>query len=143
MRINFLIIILFFSIISLKSQQVEISAIGYSIISGFTQYNQIKDRHYFAIGNPVYKGYSKNWHKLQTLETISLINVGIQIEIANESYLPGIITDVFLTGAIRWIITDATYQLLLGNSFFASTLYYLQNFGYVLPDQNLIHIQQF
>ena len=113
-----LILFFFFSIIPLKSQTVELSAIGYSIISGYTQYNQIKDRQYYKIGNPIYKDYSKNWHALQTLEAISLINVGIQIQAANQSYLPGIITDIFLTGAIRWVVRDGTYQLLMQNSFY-------------------------
>ena len=102
----------------LFSQQVEISAIGYSIISGATAYNQIKDRELYKNSNPNYISYSKNWHALQTLEAISLINVGVQIENENQSYLPGIITDVFLVGAVRWIVRDGTYQLLLGNSFF-------------------------
>ena len=118
MRLNFLILFFILSIIPLRSQQVEISAVVYSVLSGYTQYNQIKDRQYFKIGDPVYKSYSKKWHALQTLETIALINVGIQIEVTNKSYLPGVITDVFLTGAIRWIVRDGVYQGLLGNSFF-------------------------
>lgn len=120
MRSNILKIIFIIIVFNsfLFSQQVEISATVYSIVSGYTSYNQIKDRNYFSIGDPVYKKYSKNWHALQTLEAIALINVGIQIEVLNQSYLPGIVTDVFLTGAIRWIVRDGTYQLLLGNSFF-------------------------
>ena len=71
MRFNFLILFIFLSIIPLKSQQVEISAVGYSIISGYTQYNQIKDRQYYSVNDPTYKDYSNNWHKLQTLEAIN------------------------------------------------------------------------
>lgn len=108
-------IILFNSFIFCQS--VEISAIAYSTISGFTQYYQIADRNAFKNSDPLEKQYSENWHTLQTLEAISLINVGYQIGDNNKNFA-GIATDVVLTGAIRWIVRDGVYQSLLTNSFF-------------------------
>jgi hypothetical protein len=112
----------------LFSQQVELSATLYSVVSGFTQYYQIADRNAFKIGDPKETEYSEAWHSLQTLEAISLINVGYQIGDLNQTYLPGIITDVFLTGAIRWIVRDGVYQTLLTNSFFNQSLETTANF---------------
>jgi len=124
------ILILFFSSY-LYSQQVELSAAGYSIISGFTQYFQIKDRNAFKIGDPREKEYSEAWHSLQTLEALSLINVGYQIGDNNKNF-SGIATDVILTGAIRWIVRDGVYQTLLTNSFFnqsSETTAHFEKFG--------------
>jgi hypothetical protein len=99
------------------SQTVEISSTAYSILSGFTLYYQIQDRNAFKYSGPLERQYSETWHTLQTLEALSLINVGYQIGDNNKNFA-GVTTDVFLTGAIRWIVRDGTYQLLLGNSFF-------------------------
>lgn len=101
----------------LFSQSVEISAVAYSTISGFTQYYQIADRNAFKVGDPRETDYSETWHSLQTLEAISLINVGYQIGNNNKNF-SGIATDIVLTGAIRWIVRDGVYQTLLTNSFF-------------------------
>jgi hypothetical protein len=111
----------------LYSQSVEISAVAYSTISGFTQYYQIADRNAFKIGDPKEKEYSETWHTLQTLEAISLINVGYQIGDNNKNFA-GIATDVVLTGAIRWIVRDGIYQTLLTNSFFNQSLETTANF---------------
>ena len=108
---------LIFNTSLLFSQQVEISAVVYSTISGFTQYYQIADRNAFKNGDPREREYSEAWHSLQTLEAISLLNVGYQIGTNTENYLQ-VTTDVFLTGAIRWIVRDGVYQTLLTNSFF-------------------------
>ena len=115
---------LFFLIIPaiVFSQSVEISATAYSIISGFTQYYQIADRNAFKNSDPLESNYSQTWHSLQTLEAISIINVGYQIGNENKTYIPGIITDVVLTGAIRWLVRDGIYQTLLTNSFFNQSL---------------------
>lgn len=102
-------------------QKVEISAVVYSTISGFTQYYQIADRNAFKFNDPKESDYSKTWHSLQTLEAISLINVGYQIGDETNS-IPGIATDILLTGAIRWIVRDGVYQTLLTNSFFNQSL---------------------
>jgi hypothetical protein len=76
------------------------------------------DRTAYGNSDPIYKEYSRQWHSLQTLETISLINVGITIGLKNQTDIVKNITDVFLVGAIRWLIRDGTYNLLNGNSFF-------------------------
>ena len=55
------------------------------------------------------------------MEAISLINVGYQIGDETNS-IPGIATDILLTGAIRWIVRDGVYQTLLTNSFFNQSL---------------------
>lgn len=52
---------------------------------------------------------------------MSLINVGFQINDENNT-IPGIATDIVLTGAIRWIVRDGIYQTLLTNSFFNQSL---------------------
>lgn len=101
----------------LFSQSVEISATLYSVVSGYTQFYQIQDRNAFKNSNPLEQEYSETWHTLQTLEAISLINVGYQIGDNNENFA-GIATDIVLTGAIRWIVRDGVYQTLLTNSFF-------------------------
>lgn len=101
----------------LFSQSVEISAVAYSTISGFTQYYQIADRNAFKNSDPLENSYSQTWHSLQTLEAISLINVGYCIGNNNKNF-SGIATDIVLTGAIRWIVRDGIYQTLLTNSFF-------------------------
>lgn len=111
--------ILFFLLIPslLFCQSVEISAVAYSTISGFTQFYQIQDRNAFKNSDPFEQSYSKTWHSLQTLEVISLINVGYCIGNNNKNF-SGIATDIVLTGAIRWIVRDGIYQTLLTNSFF-------------------------
>ena len=120
MRLNILKIFLIILLLSIpvKPQSVEISAVGYSIVSGLTMYNQMKDRNAYAKGDPIYKSYSKRWHALQTLETISLVSVGIQIGTLNKLDWQKNTIDVLLLGSIRWIVRDGTYQLMQGNSFF-------------------------
>jgi hypothetical protein len=116
--------ILFFLILfntSLFSQQVEIAAVAYSTISGFTQYYQISDRNAFKNNDPREASYSQTWHSLQTLEALALINVGYTIGTNNETFLQ-VGTDILLTGAIRWIVRDGIYQTLLTNSFFNQSL---------------------
>jgi len=114
----FITVLLFYCCCSFSfSQSVELSAVAYSTISGFTQYYQIADRNAFKIGDPREKEYSEAWHTLQTLEALSLINVGYQIGDNNKNF-SGIATDIVLTGAIRWIVRDGIYQTLLTNSFF-------------------------
>ena len=111
------LLILFINI-PIKSQAVEFSAVGYSVLSGLTMYNQMMDRENYQNGNPVYKTYSENWHTLQTLETLSLINYGIQIEAVNNSDWLKNSVDVLFLGSVRWIVRDGVYQLLQGNNFF-------------------------
>jgi hypothetical protein len=111
----------------LFSQSVEIAAVAYSTISGFTQYYQIADRNAFKNSDPREASYSQTWHSLQTLETLLLINVGYQIGDNNKNF-PGIATDIVLTGAIRWIVRDGIYQTLLTNSFFNQSLETTANF---------------
>lgn len=101
----------------LFSQSVEFSAVAYSTISGFTQYYQIADRNAFKNSDPRESSYSQTWHSLQTLEVISIINVGYCISENNKNF-SGVATDIVLTGAIRWIVRDGIYQTLLTNSFF-------------------------
>jgi hypothetical protein len=55
---------------------------------------------------------------LQTLEALALINVGYQIGINDNRNAWLIGTDILITGALRWIVRDGVYQVLLGNSFF-------------------------
>jgi hypothetical protein len=78
----------------------------------------MQDRTAYGNSDPIYKEHSKKWHSLQTLETISLINVGITIGLKNQTEIVKNITDVFLVGALRWLIRDGTYNLLNGNQFF-------------------------
>lgn len=112
--------ILFFLILlntSLLPQQVEIAAIAYSTLSGFTQFYQIQDRNAFKNSDPLENSYSQTWHSLQTLEALALINVGYQIGNNDKSFMQ-VSTDILLVGAIRWIVRDGIYQTLLTNSFF-------------------------
>lgn len=115
------IFFLIFNTSLLFSQQIEISATLYSVVSGFTQYYQIADRNAFKYSDPKESTYSKTWHSLQTLEAITLLNVGYQIGTNDNNFLE-IGTDVILTGAIRWIVRDGVYQTLLTNSFFNQSL---------------------
>lgn len=101
----------------LFSQQVEISALTYSTLSGFTLYYQILDRNAFKYYDPNETSYNRTWHTLQTLEALSLINVGYQIAYHDKRNAWLIGTDILITGGIRWIVRDGIYQMLLGNSF--------------------------
>lgn len=100
------------------SQVVEISATTYATLSGFTLYYQIQDRNAFKNGSSNEYSYNQTWHTLQTLEALSLINVGYQIGLNDERNAWLIGTDILITGGIRWIVRDGIYQVLLGNSFF-------------------------
>ncbi|MCH8035302.1 MAG: hypothetical protein IH950_16305 [Bacteroidetes bacterium] len=133
MRTN-LLILFFCSLFgfSAYSQAFEISAVAHSIVSGLKTYNQIKDRENYKNGNPAYFDYSKRWHALQTLEITSVVLVGIQIGLIHQDYIPGIITDVFLLGAIRWLVVDGVYNIKQGFSFFNQsehTTSHLEPFG--------------
>jgi hypothetical protein len=102
----------------LFSQAVEISAVTYSTLSGFTLYYQIQDRNAFKNASSNEYSYNQTWHTLQTIEALSLINVGYQIGLNDERNAWLIGTDILITGGIRWIVRDGIYQVLLGNSFF-------------------------
>jgi len=118
MRLNLLILILFFSTIPLKSQQVEISAVVYSIVSGVQMSYMVKDRQAFKDGDP-YQDYQKKWRLLLPVEVLSLVNVGFSMAVENhDKSFSYVVTDLVLVGSIRWLIRDGFYQLMYKENFF-------------------------
>ena len=60
MRLNFLLLFFILSIIPLRSQQVEVSAVVYSVLSGYTQYISLKIGQYLRFEVLFNKTYQKN-----------------------------------------------------------------------------------
>jgi hypothetical protein len=112
-----IVIVLLWSSVSF-GQAVEISAVSYSIVSGATMAYIIKDRDAYRRGNLVYRDYQKTWRVLLPVEAISLINVGFAIAIEDRKRWDLVVTDLFLVGAIRWLVRDGVYQTLQGKPFF-------------------------
>jgi hypothetical protein len=87
-------IIFFFLLTTLVySQQVEISAVAHSIVSGLTISNQMKDRSAYGSGDPIYREYQKKWRALLPLELTTGLLTGVAIAYNNNSWL-GIATDI-------------------------------------------------
>lgn len=79
------------------------------------------DRNAFKNNDPMESNYSQTWHTLQTAEVITGIGVGVTIgldALRDESFRWDIAgSDLLLAGAIRWLIRDGVYEMLLGRGF--------------------------
>jgi hypothetical protein len=111
MRINLLILFFFLSIIPLKSQTVELSAVGYSIISGITIGYQMADRTAYAKGDPIYIKHQKIWRATLPLEMFAAMSTGFFIALDNKNDWLGISVDVLEVFAIRENIRPIVYNI--------------------------------
>lgn len=107
---------------SLRAQELVIgSSVVHSVLSGYTMYYQIMDRNAFKNNDPMEYSYSKTWHTLQTAEVISGVGIGVTIGLdafQDQSFRWDIAgADLVLAGAIRWIVRDGVYEMLLGRGF--------------------------
>ena len=105
-------IFFFLSIIPIKPQAVEITAVVHSVISGLTISNQMKDRMAFKNGDPAYKDFQKKWRLLLPLEYLSAAGVGVAIQLESSKkpwyyYL----VDLAEAGLIRVNVRQWVYQL--------------------------------
>ena len=114
-----LILMLFIigSLCESRAQWIEINATCAAVTGGYSLYYQIQDRNAFKHGLPEENLYSEKWHKLQSVELLNYILVGVQIGIQENNGPALIVTNIVETAAIRWIVRDGIYQAKLGNSF--------------------------
>ena len=116
-------LILTLVLISLTFAQTDviITSVFHSAISGRTEYHRIRDRELYKDGDLSYQDHSKIWHALEVPKTLSAFAVGgvIALDSFKDEFKPEImLSDLFLAGAIRWIVYDGVYNISQGNDWF-------------------------
>ena len=114
----------------LNAQEVEITSVVHSVVSGYSVYYQMRDRELYRQGDVEYKKYNSLWHYAQSLELGLSLPLGTAI--SENHNIIDISKDVVLFSAIRWLVRDGVYNMLNGHPFFyqsPNTTALLEPFG--------------
>lgn len=112
----------------------ETNCILHSVVSGYSMYYQMKDRHYYKAGETELKEkYNRNWHISGGIELGLSLTLGGVSALKNKDNWLGYAKDLLLFSAIRWNVRDGVYNMLNGDSFYhqsENTTAMLEPLGY-------------
>jgi len=98
---------------------IPVFSLSHSVVSGFSAFHQMRDRHFYKTGNQeLKKHHNRMWHITGGIELSLSIGFGIFSGLKNKENIYGYIKDVLLFSGIRWFVRDGVYNLLNGNAWF-------------------------
>ena len=102
-----------------NAQIFEALIITHSIVSGYSCYYQMLDRHYYKTGQTELKEeYNSKWHTTGGIELGLTLSLGVTSALKNKDDFWSYGKDLLLFSAVRWMIRDGVYNSLNGNSWF-------------------------
>ena len=87
---------------SLSAQTFEVLSVAHAVNSGYDMYYQMKDRHYYKLGNTeLKKEYNKLWHYTGGIELGLTLGIGVESGLRNKDDWWGYGKDLLLVSAVR------------------------------------------